>query len=109
MASRPVSATAARVPSRRSGAAVRQRAASACTIIAVTWWVTTSWSSRAIRVRSAVRVSIATRRRCSASLARVERSHAPMPHMRASARKYVTNSLTGRPGPSWWSATANGT
>ena len=76
---RPVAAIASKAPAARAGSvATATRPASACTTIMLTWWATTSCSSRAIRARSE-----ATARR--ASSARSRSSRAPAPGARRSA------------------------
>ncbi len=63
MAARPPASTASSASLDRSGAAsITLRAAPACMTITLTLWVTTSWSSAAIRARSS---STARRMACS--------------------------------------------
>ena len=100
---RPVAAIASKAPAARAGSvATAARAASACTTIMLTWWATTSCSSRAIRARSeatarpgrprpgpvpAARPAPGARRSAPAARARSPSTHAPAREARRRRRR----------------------
>ena len=102
---RPVAAIASKAPAARSGSvATATGPASACTTIMLTWWATTSCSSRAIRARSEAtarrasearsRSSRAARSRSSAASARCTRARSPSTHAPASESETKAASTT---------------